>query len=293
MRGLHARAERGFRALAVEPFDVLVRDERDGPASRDELAEPVQPAGVVGDARGGEHRALDVGDTRVRNRFVERCPLLVERSKRFLVLRERAVGAAHAPPRSLDVDVAVDDEVLAQELARRFARDGAAPERDHPGLGRGEPYTDCVLLDPAELRLTLLLEELGDRHSRTLLDRRVEIEQGTVEPLGGHSAERRFPRAHEPHENQMAPESVQRQPMRSTYRRHAAMKSPIASPPNLSYARHASSQATAASATTASASTAATSERSTSACAASPVSRSTDASGFIRGGSGFIAARRT
>ncbi len=64
--------------------------------------------------------------------------------------------------------------------------------------------------------------------------------------------------------------------MRSRYARHAATKSPIASPPNFSCAARASSQATAASATTASASTAATSERSTSASAASPVARSTE-----------------
>ena len=57
--------------------------------------------------------------------------------------------------------------------------------------------------------------------------------------------------------------------------------------------RDASSQATADSATTASASTAATSERSTSAVAGSPVARSTERSGFIRVGSGFIAARIT
>ena len=62
-----------------------------------------------------------------------------------------------------------------------------------------------------------------------------------------------------------------------------------ASPPNFSRAARASSQATAASATTASASTAATSLRSTSACAGSPVARSTESSGRIRVGSGFIA----
>ena len=64
--------------------------------------------------------------------------------------------------------------------------------------------------------------------------------------------------------------------MRSRYARHAATKSPTASPPNFSCAARASSHATAASATTASASTAATSERSTSASAASPVARSTE-----------------
>ena len=81
--------------------------------------------------------------------------------------------------------------------------------------------------------------------------------------------------------------------IRSTYARQAATKSPTVSPPNFSCAARASSHATAASATTASASTAATSERSTSACAGSPVARSTEPSGFISVGSGFIAARTT
>ena len=66
-----------------------------------------------------------------------------------------------------------------------------------------------------------------------------------------------------------------------------------ASPPSFSRAARASSHATAASATTASASTAATSLRSTSACAGSPVARSTESSGRISVGSGFIAARTT
>ena len=66
-----------------------------------------------------------------------------------------------------------------------------------------------------------------------------------------------------------------------------------ASPPSFSRAARASSQATAASATTASASTAATSLRSTRACAGSPVARSTESSGRISVGSGFIAARTT
>ncbi len=69
--------------------------------------------------------------------------------------------------------------------------------------------------------------------------------------------------------------------------------SPTASPPSFSRAARASSHATAASATTASASTAATSLRSTSAWAGSPVARSTESSGRISVGSGFIAARTT
>src|SRR5919201_146432 len=81
--------------------------------------------------------------------------------------------------------------------------------------------------------------------------------------------------------------------MRSRYARCAATKSASESPPNFSRAARASSKATAASATTASASTAATSLRSTSASPASPLSRSTERSGRISVGSGFIAARTT
>src|SRR5439155_943513 len=68
---------------------------------------------------------------------------------------------------------------------------------------------------------------------------------------------------------------------------------PSASPPNFSRAARPSSQATTASATTASASTADTSLRSTSASPGSPVWRSTEASGCISVGRGFIAARTT
>ena len=153
--------------------------------------------------------------------------------------------------------------------------------------------TRAVLLELAERRLAVLGEELGDRSSRVRARSR-RRGRGTA----GRSARAAS-----------APSVVLPAPMkptsatcfvsggvhsiRSTYARHAATKSPSASPPNFSRAARASSHATAASATTASASTAETSLRSTSACAGSPVSRSTDASGFISVGSGFIAARTT
>ena len=149
--------------------------------------------------------------------------------------------------------------------ARLPARHRSAAQRDHRGVGGGQRNLHGVLLDPPELVLAALGEELGDRLAGAFFDRRVDVEEGAVETFAELPAERRLARAHETDEDDVAAERVHRHPTRSTYARHAATKSPTASPPNFSCAARASSQATADSATTASASTAATSDRSTSA----------------------------
>src|SRR5207253_666000 len=236
-------------------------------------------------------RRIGVVGHRVGDLAVERPPCLVEALKLLLVTCERAAGPARTAPGEIDVDLAEDDEVVGDPPACLLARHGPAPQRDHGGVGGGQRHPHGVLLDPPELVLAALGEELGDRLAGAFFDRGVEVEERAVEAIAELPAERRLARAHETDEDDVAAERVQRHPTRSTYARHAATKSPTASPPNFSCAARASSQATADSATTASASTAATSDRSTSACAASPVWRSTDASGFISVGSGFIAAR--
>src|SRR4029077_11929816 len=150
---------------------------------------------------------------------------------------------------------------------------------------------DRIRLDSPKPRLAMLLEDVRDRVAVPRPDLPVDVDDPPTEPGLQSAGHRRLPRAHEPDERQVAMERVQCHSMRSQYARCAATKSPIASPPHFSFAATASSPATAASPTTASASTAATSERSTSAVASSPVARSTEASGFIRVGNGFIAAR--
>src|SRR5207247_6643639 len=99
-------------------------------------------------------------------------------------------------------------------------------------VAAGEGDAHGVLLDPAELVLPPLGEDLADRLAGALLDRGVEIEEGALEPLAELPAERRLARAHEADEDDVAPEGVQRQPTRSTYARQAPTKSPTASPPN-------------------------------------------------------------
>src|SRR5207248_2539841 len=247
-----------------------IGDEGNRPVAGNELPQAVEAAAFPVDAGGGERCAVGVDRYSVGHVPVERLPLGVETAEIVFVLRERPVGAANPAPGRVDVDVTEDDEVVREPRACLGARHGTAAERDHRRVRRGERDADGMLLDPPELGLAALGEELGDRLAGALLDRRVEIEEGTVEPLGELAPERGLARAHEADEDDVAAERVQCQPTRSTYARHAATKSPTASPPNFSCAARASSHATAASATTASASTAATSERSTSACAASP-----------------------
>src|SRR5206468_2686194 len=80
-------------------------------------------------------------------------------------------------------------------------------------------------------------------------------------------------------------------PMRSRYAATAARASSTWSPPNLRLHSSASTSATIASPTTPAAGTVHESVRSRSAWAGSLVARSTERSGFVRVGSGFMAAR--
>src|SRR5581483_3414863 len=172
--------------------------------------------------------------------------------------------------------------------------DGAAAEGDHARRAALARVADEARLDLAERRLALLGEEVPDR-ALGPLDLVVDVDEAAAQPLGHDRPQRRLARAHEADQREVAAERVQRHgaEMRSRYACAAASMSTSASPPSFSRAARASSHATAASATTASASTACTSLRSTSAWAGSPVARSTESSGRIRVGSGFIAARTT
>src|SRR5581483_4466960 len=274
MRLRESRAERELRVHAVDAGDVRVGDECNWPVARQELAELPERATLDMHARGGEDDVVDVARDDVGDFRVQRTPLLVQPAERRFVLRERAVASAHALPARVDVDVEPHRQRVVQGVAHARRRHGAPSEREH----------DCIRLALAERTLAVVAEDLGDRLARRLLDELVRVDDRQADGAGCG----RLPRAHEPDER-----DVLLQLIRSAYARQDPTKSTSASPPNFSRAARASSHATAASATTASASTADTSLRSTSAFAASPVSRSTDASGFISVGSGFIPARTT
>src|ERR671918_433081 len=180
--------------------------------------------------------------------------------------------------------------------ARQLRAERAASELDDRGDSSREGLHRRALLQLAERFLTTLREEIRDRDLTLLLEDRVDRDERPAELRGETGAEGRLPGAHEADERNMAIERVQdsrAQRILSRYARRAAMKSASASPPNFSSAARASSHATAASATTASASTACTSLRSTSASPGSPLSRSTERSGRMSVGNGFIAARTT
>ena len=188
------------------------------------------------------------------------------------VPRTRSQAVSHGRRRAGRVNAA------AQRLAVLGRRDGAAAERDHAGLGRGERDAHRVRLDLAERLLPALVEELAGSSCRLApRSRASRSTNGRPSRAASSRAERRLARAHEADRARACRSSAfSGHGMRSRYARRAATKSPIASPPNFSRAARASSHATAASATTASASTAATSLRSTSASAGSPVARSTE-----------------
>src|SRR3989440_7712405 len=265
------RPERELRVHAVDAGDVRIRDQRDRAVAGDELAELLQRAALDVDAGGGQRAVVQIACAHVGALRVERAPFLVQAAERRLVLREWPVASAHALPARVDVDVEPHGERVVEGVAHRRPRDCASAEREH----------DRLLLVRAERGFAVVAEDVGDRLAGGRLDQVVRVD-ATDGACGS-----RLAGAHEADDCDLL------QLIRSAYACHAAMKSPRESPPNFSRAARASSHATAASATTASASTADTSLRSTSAFAASPVCRSTEASGFISVGSGFIPARTT
>src|SRR5581483_2950008 len=292
VRRREPRAEREPRVHAVDAGDVRVARERDRAVAGDERCESCKRSALDVHGCGGEDRVEDVRHPRNGDLLVEGAPLVVQPTELRLVPSERAIAATDALPARVDVLVDPDrDCALGEAPADGLARHRTAAERHDQRLGRSHQGVDGLHLPVAERRLALR-EELGDRASGVVLDEAVGVDERPAEPEGGRLAERRLARAHEADEREVLVYRG-RQSIRSTYARQAATKSPSASPPNFSRAARASSHATAASATTARASTAETSLRSTSAVAGSPVSRSTDASGCISVGNGFIEHRTT
>ncbi len=59
----------------------------------------------------------------------------------------------------------------------------------------GQRVPDDLLLDPAELRLTIVGEDVGDGAAGLLLDGGVGVEQAQAHRLGQAASDGRFPRA--------------------------------------------------------------------------------------------------
>src|SRR5918996_3355617 len=289
--------ERGPHEVAVELVDARIDHELDVAVVRNEPAEAVAGSRPDVDACCSQDRVLQIARVRIRDAFVQRRALLVEGPELRRVARERPHAGMHAPPSFLRGGLEQDCErMLAESDARQLRAERAASELDDCGDSSREGLHRRALLQLAERVLTTLREEIRDRDLTLLLDDRVDRDERPAELRGETGAEGRLPGAHEADERNVAIERVQdsrAQRILSRYARRAAMKSASASPPNFSSAARASSHATAASATTASASTACTSLRSTSASPGSPLSRSTERSGRMSVGNGFIAARTT
>ena len=88
--------------------------------------------------------------------------------------------------------------MLAERLPDLRRLDGAAAEGEHRRSAGVERRDGGRSLLETELDLAARLEELGDRALHRPLELAVEIDEAPAEPLGGHEAERRLPRAHEP-----------------------------------------------------------------------------------------------
>ena len=115
-----------------------------------------------------------------------------------LVLREREITAADPFPGRADVDVELHGErVVAQGIADGRARHGAAAEGEHGGPLVLECRDGGFGLQHAELRLTPLLEQLGDRLPCRAGQLVVEVDEAPAEPLRDLPAEGRLARAHE------------------------------------------------------------------------------------------------
>ena len=98
MRRGEPLAERELRVHAVDAGDVRIGDQRDCALAGDELRELLERAEGDVDACGGQDDVVQRARDRVGRLAVERQPLLVERAKAALVLRQRPSPAAHALP---------------------------------------------------------------------------------------------------------------------------------------------------------------------------------------------------
>ena len=129
------------------------------------------------------------------------------------VARERPALAGGPPPRLVGLHLEVDDRVGSERSADPLRAEGAAAERDHPGVGPGEQLERHLLLARAKRVLALPVEEGLDRLAEPLLELAVAVERLRAELGGERAGAGGLAGAHETHEHECY---ARLQPMRSS-----------------------------------------------------------------------------
>ena len=168
VRRLQPVAQRGLGGRAVDAHHGRVGDERHGPVARHELAEPLERAELVVNARCGENHPVGIAarHDRVSGLAIELLTLRVERPELLLVLREWTVGSCGALPRRVGVDLEMDREGSAREpVAHGRALHGAAAEIENCRLSARQRVEHALRLLQAKRLLALRAEDRSDRHA--------------------------------------------------------------------------------------------------------------------------------
>ena len=290
-----ALSERELRRDAVDAGDVRVGDDLDGAGAGHELLEQLERADPHVDPGGREHDAVGIVRVGVRGLLVDRQSREVERAERLLVARQRPPAFARPPPRELRVDLEQHRERAARQgrpasrqtgrrrrraRSRRARRQRGRLRRPPPRLPGTRPHRRARTAPRSWRPSAARSRGRGRRRGGT--SRRATSSPSVVFPApmkptsarcrlsacaatgcarGRRGARRRSRRSRR---RRTSPWRCRRAPRpRRPRRRRRAPR-----PPGRRCARRAPAPA-------------------------SPVSRSTESSGFISVGSGFIAARTT
>jgi hypothetical protein len=162
-----------------------------------------------------EQGAVDVRRATVGGRLVRRLPLLEERAKAVTIDGERPAATRDAPPCLLRSRLEQEHErCLEEQRSRGLRAESAAAQLDDGRRGGSEDFGGGVLLELAERGLPARREDLGNGQAGAVLDHRVDGDERPTEPGCELRPQRRFPRAHEAHEHEVAVQSVRRQSSR-------------------------------------------------------------------------------
>ena len=140
-------------------------------------------------------RGRSVGDG-----LVQRPSQLVSASEAGVVPRQRALAAAHALPRRVDVDVDVDDERV-EPFHESGGLDRPAPDRDDARLPATAHVGDELRLELAERRFPRVAKTsaIGPWACSSSVD----VAERPPQPVGDLLAERRLARPHEADEDEV------------------------------------------------------------------------------------------
>ena len=190
-------AECELRPRAVNARDVRIGDERDRTIAGHERPQRLDRADADVDSCRREDRVVHVLRDGVRDVLVERASFGVEPAELPLVLCERPVTAPHSFPRRVDVDVDPHRERRLTEMFANAGRgDRAAAQSEDEDFPALEITVNVGGLDPAELLLSPLDEQFGDRRLASL-DVPVDVDHRSSEPTCERVRHRRLARAHE------------------------------------------------------------------------------------------------